>query len=73
MVFSEKTGKRKDTPWPSKSETKIQSFTGSIPKIEDGYLGHDQVVFLTPQQLNFSQFSPSDISLDLSASHCKSR
>jgi len=64
----EKPKKRNDTPWPKDTESKIQSLTGlsgSIIKSEDGKIG-DDVVFLTPQHLDFSLFSSSDASLNLS-------
>ena len=43
---------------------------GSIIKSEDGKIG-DDVVFLTPQHLDFSLFSSSDASLNLSTVQCK--
>ena len=43
---------------------------GSIIKNEDGKIG-DDVVFLTPQHLDFSLFSSSDASLNLSTVQCK--
>lgn len=72
----EKPNKRKDTPWPKESESKIQSLTGlsgSLIKSEDGKIGSDDVVFLTPQHLDFSLFSSSDVSLNLSTVQSGSR
>jgi len=71
----EKPKKRNDTPWPKDTESKIQSLTGlsgSIIKSEDGKIG-DDVVFLTPQHLDFSLFSSSDASLNLSTVQSGSR
>jgi len=72
----EKPKKRNDTPWPKETESKIQSLTGlsgSIIKSEGGKIGSDDVVFLTPQHLDFSIFSSSDISLNLSTVQSASR
>jgi len=72
----EKPKKRNDTPWPKGTESKIQSLTGlsgSIIKSEDGKIGCDEVVFLTPQHLDFSLFSSSDASLNLSTAQSGSR
>merc|ERR1719228_200544 len=66
----EKPKIRIDTPWPSHTESKIQSTIGSILKSEEYQSEFRDVGFLTPQQLDFSllaspSMTESEVSLDL--------